>query len=170
VVVQEEGFTSLGDGVTVLPEAGGEVVIINRTGRDMRAAILWMPTGGARSFARIKDGERVTSTGGLDLSTTPGGRSWISVAGAGRRVGGIDVHDLGAGLLTPVVEPDAPGLGAAWLALEEAANDSVDWLPDGVPVLLAQLDGGEGRSSDSGLRLESDRLLLRVVGYGGQPR
>ena len=34
---------------------------------------------------------------------------------------------------------------------------------------LGQLDGGEGRASDSGLRLESDRLLVRVVGFGGKP-
>jgi hypothetical protein len=38
-----------------------------------------------------------------------------------------------------------------------------------VPVLIGQLDGGEGRVSDSGLRLDSDRLLVRVVGYGGRP-
>jgi hypothetical protein len=38
-----------------------------------------------------------------------------------------------------------------------------------VPVLLAQMDGGQGKTSDSGLRLESDRLLVRVVGWGGAP-
>jgi len=169
VVVREDGFASLGDGITVLPEPAGEVAVVNRSGRDLRAAVLWMPTGGARYFARIKDGERISTAGALDLSTTPNGRSWISVVSPGRRVGSFDIHDLDAGLLTPVLEKDAPGLGAAWSALEEAAADSADWLPDGVPVLLGQLDGGEGRTSDSGLRLESDRLLVRVVGYGGRP-
>ena len=42
-------------------------------------------------------------------------------------------------------------------------------LPAGVPVLFGQLDGGEGRVSDSGLRIDSDRVLVRVVGYGGRP-
>jgi hypothetical protein len=131
--------------------------------------VLWLPSGAARYFPRIRDGERVSASAGADLGASVKGRSWISLAGGGRRVGGMDVHDLGAGLLMPIVEPDAPGLGDAWWAVEEAASDSVDWFPDGVPVLLGQLDGGEGRTSDSGLRLESDRLLVRIVGFGGRP-
>jgi hypothetical protein len=71
--------------------------------------------------------------------------------------------------LSPVLEADAPGLGEAWHALEEAADTTSDWFPGDVPVLLEQLDGGDGRASDAGLRLESDRLLVRVVGYGGKP-
>ena len=42
-------------------------------------------------------------------------------------------------------------------------------IPDDVPTLIAQIDGGEGKSQDSGLRLESDRMLVRVVGFGGKP-
>ena len=56
-----------------------------------------------------------------------------------------------------------------WAAIESSAGEVVDWFPDDVPVLLAQLDGGEGRLSDAGLKLESDRLLVRVVGWGGKP-
>ena len=169
VVVREDGFTSLGDGISVLEEPGGAATLINRSGRDLRAALLWLPTGEARYFPKIADGAKVSSTAGQDLSTTPDGRSWISMAGTGRRVGGLDIHDLGAGLLSPIVNPDAPGLGDAWQAMEDAASDAVDWLPSGVPILLAQLDGGEGRQSDAGLRLESDRLLVRIVGWGGRP-
>ena len=33
-----------------------------------------------------------------------------------------------------------------------AAGGDVNWFPDGVPVLLAQLEGGEGRLHDAGLR------------------
>jgi hypothetical protein len=36
-------------------------------------------------------------------------------------------------------------------------------------VLIAQLDGGEGKLTDSGLDVEIDRVLLRVVGFGGVP-
>ncbi len=53
--------------------------------------------------------------------------------------------------------------------MEEAAGTAVDWFPESVPVLVAQLDGGEGRLHDAGLRMESDRLLVRIVGYGGRP-
>jgi len=55
------------------------------------------------------------------------------------------------------------------VAQREAAGDNVDWFPDGVPVVVGQLDGGEGRPTDTGLRVESDRLLVRVVGWGGRP-
>jgi hypothetical protein len=79
------------------------------------------------------------------------------------------VHRLGADALQPVLERDTTGLADAWLAVSGAAGTDVNWFPDRVPVLLGQLEGGEGRSSDSGLRLERDRVLVRVVGYGGRP-
>jgi hypothetical protein len=45
----------------------------------------------------------------------------------------------------------------------------VEYWPADVPVLAAQLDGGEGKQADSGFPLEVDRALLRVVGTGGLP-
>jgi hypothetical protein len=81
----------------------------------------------------------------------------------------LDVHPLAAADLTRFLEKDTPGLGEAWGAIEESAGSLANWFPDGMPVLLGQLDGGEGRTSDSGLKIESDRLLVRIVGYGGRP-
>lgn len=169
VIVREDGAASLGDGIAIVADPSGDIVVSNRSGRDLRGGVLWLPEGAARYFARIGDGERVSSRAGVDLAARSEGQGWLSHAGSARRVGGMDVHDLGGRLLTPLLEPDAPGLGAAWLAIEEAAGGSVDWFPAGVPVLFGQLDGGEGRASDSGLRIDSDRVLVRVVGYGGRP-
>ncbi|WP_438015951.1 hypothetical protein WMF18_34615 [Sorangium sp. So ce315] len=169
VIVREDGVAPLGDGIAIVADPSGDVLVTNRSGRDLRGGVLWMATGAARYFARIRDGEQVSSRGGVDLGAHSEGQRWLSHVSFGRRVGGLDVHDLGGGLLTPLLEPDAPGLGAAWLAIEEAAGSAVDWFPAGVPVLFGQLDGGEGRSSDSGLRIESDRALVRIVGYGGRP-
>ncbi|MGK3968868.1 hypothetical protein WMF38_37300 [Sorangium sp. So ce118] len=169
VIVREDGVAPLGDGIAIVAEPSGDVVVSNRSGRDLRGGVLWLPAGVARYFARIRDGEKVSSRAGVDLGARSDGQSWLSHVSFGRRVGGIDIHDLGGGLLAPLLEPDAPGLGAAWLAIEEAAGSAVDWFPAGVPVLFGQLDGGEGRASDSGLRLESDRVLVRIVGYGGRP-
>lgn len=56
-----------------------------------------------------------------------------------------------------------------WSPIESAIGTSVDWLPDNVPVVLAEVKDGEGLHRDGGLNLESDRLLLRVVGRGGSP-
>ncbi|WP_437481499.1 hypothetical protein WME75_37830 [Sorangium sp. So ce1014] len=169
VIVREDGAAPLGDGIAIVAEPSGEVVVSNRSGRDLRGGVLWLPEGAARYFARIRDGEKVSSRAGVDLAARAEGQRWLAHAGFGRRVGGIDIHDLGGSLLVPLLEPDAPGLGAAWLAIEEAAGTAVDWFPAGVPVLFGQLDGGEGRASDSGLRLESDRVLVRIVGLGGRP-
>jgi hypothetical protein len=68
-----------------------------------------------------------------------------------------------------VIEHDAPGLGSAWKALERSAGNAVNWFPEDVPVLIGQLDGGEGKTRDAGLTIEVDRLLVRIVGYGGKP-
>ncbi|WP_437575806.1 hypothetical protein [Sorangium sp. So ce887] len=169
VIVREDGAAPLGDGIAIVAEPSGEVVVSNRSGRDLRGGVLWLPEGAARYFARIQNGEKVSSRAGVDLAARAEGQRWLAHAGFGRRVGGIDIHDLGGSLLVPLLEPDAPGLGAAWLAIEEAAGTAVDWFPAGVPVLFGQLDGGEGRASDSGLRIESDRVLVRIVGLGGRP-
>ena len=34
---------------------------------------------------------------------------------------------------------------------------------------MAQLDGGEGRTEDSGMLMDRDRVIVRVVGFGGLP-
>ena len=160
---------SLGEGLSIVPTPGeASLTVVNRTGRDLRGAILKMPAGDPRYFARIRDGEKVSSQAGRELGTTPEERSWITNIERPSAAGTLDVHPLDASSLRPLLERDAPGLVEAWSALEATAGQYVDWFPPDVPVLLAQLDGGEGRTSDSGLRLESDRLLVRVVGYGGR--
>jgi hypothetical protein len=126
--------------------------------------------GGVRYFPRIKDGERVLASAGKDASSTKEGAVWTGQIAAMTRSGTLDMHPLAAPQLSPVIEADAPGLGAAWWAIEESAGrGSVNWFPADVPVLLGQLDGGEGKSRDAGISIERDRLLVRIVGYGGRP-
>jgi hypothetical protein len=168
VVVREDGFASIGDGIALIDD-GGDLAVVNRSGHDLRAAVVRSPRGDAYYFPRIKDGDRVTTTVGTKLGAHLDGRKWEAAMQTPRH-DGVDLHPIAAPLLRPVVEPDAPGLADAWQALGEAAGDgAVDWFPDGVPVLVGQLDGGEGTRSDAGLRLDSDRILVRVVGFGGRP-
>ena len=169
VVVREDGFASIGDGIALVREGEPDLAVINRSGHDLRGAILRGPRGESFYFARVKDGERVTTASARRLSADYDGRTWEAQTHAAHRAGTLDIHRLGEHALSPVLEADAPGLADAWAAVSEAAGDNVDWFPDGVPVLLGQLDGGEGRLSDAGLRVESDRLLVRVVGWGGRP-
>ena len=66
------------------------------------------------------------------------------------------------------IEKVVPGL---MQALEAWSNigDGTDFWPSGVPVLMAQWVGGEGDASDSGYPIETDRVVLRIAGFGGAP-
>jgi len=168
VVIREDGFSDLGEGISITHEGEATAAVTNRSGRELRAAILAMPGGVLRYFPRIKDGESVLSTAGVDINTTPNGRVWATRIAVSGRAGAIDLHPLAGPFLEPLLEPDAPGLGSAWWAIEQSAGSLVNWFPEDVPVLLGQLDGGEGKTSDSSLKLERDRLLVRVLGWGGR--
>lgn len=158
VVVREDSFTSLGGGVSLV-QGDGELIVVNRLARDLRAVLVVPPGSGptrtAYFFARIRDGERKRVTEGTALSWTP------STSYYGGRE--LNIHAIADRL-------DAHGadLSAAWNAID-AASSRGDWWPEDVPVLLAQVDGGEGKVRDSGLRIDRDRVLIRVVGYGGLP-
>jgi hypothetical protein len=154
VVVREDGFIGLGGGVSLLRGPDGSVSIKNRLGRDLIGVVL-MPggSGTARYFVRIKDGETVAEGVGQTLSITRGGSF-------GRSALNLDpVKDR--------LDAGAKGLTAAWSAIEGATTRNIDFWPDDVPVLLGQLEGGEGKLTDSGLPIDSDRTLIRVLGEGG---
>jgi hypothetical protein len=170
LVMREDGVASIGEGISILKKEDGGITVKNRSGHNLRAAILWMPNGDPpRYFAKIADGDAVQAAAGREIGTEMRDRIWISAVGSKHTVGSMQVRALNAYGLAAITDDDAPGLGDAWRALEDAAMGDCAWLMDDVPVLLAQMDGGEGRSSDATLRLESDRLLVRVVGYGGTP-
>jgi hypothetical protein len=59
-------------------------------------------------------------------------------------------------------------LADAWSALAGLTASQTYWWPD-VPVLIGQVAGGEGNASDTGFELRQDRVLVRVVGWGGEP-
>jgi hypothetical protein len=158
VVVREDGFTAIGGGVSIIDKSG-DIEIKNRTAHDLIAAILWQPKGSSVYFSRIEDGQSVLASKGFVMAKK---------VGATRYFGSLVARDLGAEDFPETMEKDAKGAAKAWLALQRVAERG-NWWPDDVPVLIAQIEGGEGKTSDSGLRIESDRLLLRVVGYGGVP-
>jgi hypothetical protein len=156
VVVQEDGFMGLGGGVSLLRTADGHLTIRNRLGRDLLGAVL-MPgnTSSARFFARIKDGEAVTESSGKPVTIA--------------RSVGFGRSSLNLGPISDTLDHSVKGLTSAWEAIEGATTRNIDFWPLDVPVLIGQLDGGEGKVTDSGFPLEADRTLLRVVGEGGLP-
>jgi hypothetical protein len=158
VLVREDGFISLAGGISIVADPDGEVEVTNRTAHDLLGVLLKVPGGDVVYFPRIRDGARVLASKGEKVPGHIGG-AWLS--------GSITAHRLDAAEFAPTIDADASGAGAAWEAFEGLASRDTDWWPSDVPVLLAELDGGEGRMSDSGLELTVDRVLVRVVGYGG---
>jgi hypothetical protein len=156
VVVRDDGFASLAGGISVVQGATGEVTVHNRTAHDLVAVVLHLPGTGFVLFPRIADGKSVKASEGKPLAKTLGLPSPVGA------------HPLGATDLAASVDAHAEGLGAALAALEAQANEA-DWWPSDVPVLLAQIVGGEGKLTDSGMRLDRDRVIVRVVGLGGVP-
>jgi hypothetical protein len=159
IVVREDGFASLAGGISIVREASGDVVVKNRTARDLLGVVLKAPGRPAVAFGRIRDG---ASARDKDGSPTALSTALPKVGAYGT------VHPLAAALLAPELERHAEGLGAAWKAFEDAAPDVDFWVED-VPVLIAALDGGEGKLEDSGFTVDVDRVLIRVVGWGGVP-
>jgi len=120
-------------------------------------------------FERIDDGESVLSSSSSDLAGDTRTSAWVRGVSSGRPVGRMAVHPLNAFQLadSKLFNDASPGLGDAWKAIDSATGrTAVDWFPRGVPVVLAQIEGGEGTASDSGFRVDKDRLLVRVVGWG----
>jgi len=158
VVVSEDGFAELGSGIAVRQKSDGSVVVANHTGKRLKNVTVWAPKSEATFFAFVDDGTTVISSSGKSLFT-PTSRETST---AGTRT----VHQLDSSRYAGL-GGESSDLVSTWSALSTAAGTAVDWWPDDVPVVTGEIVGGEGAKADAGLRVESDRLLFRVVGEGG---
>jgi hypothetical protein len=156
-VVREDGFTNLGGGISLLTGADGRLAVKNRCARDLLSVVVKAPGQDFSYFPKIADGETVSVWRGRAVGSVLTGPL------------GTGTHPLSVASFHDAVEEHAKGASAAWDALDTLTGSDADWWPDDVPVLIAELEGGEGRGQDSGLRLDVDRVLVRVVGYGGVP-
>jgi hypothetical protein len=159
VVVSEDGFTELGGGVAVREQPDGSVVVANHSGRRLKNVVVWAPKADASWFSSIDTGETVISTSGRTVFV-PSGRITIS---AGAR----SVHEIDASRFQTMLGHAGEDMQTRWSAVSSAAGSSIDWWPDDVPVVIGEVEGGEGVKTDATLRVESDTLLFRVVGEGG---
>jgi hypothetical protein len=154
VFVREDGLLTLGNGVALVRDQG-KLGLVNRSGHDLIAALLHVPGGDLRFFPRIVRNAKVWATDGELVR--------VATGGASHRIHDLDVTDLRYRL-----ERVAPGAARAWITLQGLTHRAVDWWPTDVPVLLAQVDIPAG-GRDANLAVKDNRLLIRVVGYGGQP-
>jgi hypothetical protein len=159
VVVREEDFATLGAGITLGRRADGDVDIVNKSGHSLRGVLVHVPHRGVFFHGLLKDGASALGASGARLGF-PTHPSPYSSRGL---FDGFTADTELDGL--------SPGLSDAWRAIERTATRAggPHFWPSEQPVLLAQADGGEGELRDSGLRIDRERLLVRVVGFGGAP-
>jgi hypothetical protein len=159
VVVSEDGATQLGGGIAVREKSDGSVVVANHTGHAIRNVVVWAPQTDASWFASIDDGATVISTAGRTL--------FVPTAREEHTAGTRTVHPWDLGRVRSVLASKVADDMGPWSALVGGGGPSVDFWPDDVPVVIGEIAGGEGATSDAGLRIESDRLFFRIVGEGG---
>lgn len=154
LLIREEGFFDLSGGISMVP-SGNDLVVHNRAARDLIGVIVKPAGSDARYIPRIRDGEGFLVSKGRPLTLGfPSAPMAPSIP-------------LGADSFASTLDSDFPGLGKVWSAIEPAVSGGGEWWPPDVPVLIGALDGGQGTLTDSGLLVDYDRLLVRVVGTGG---
>jgi hypothetical protein len=159
-VVREDDISPLGGGINLVRD-GDDVTVSNRSAHDLRGVLVFVPGKGLYLHDALRDGQAVKASAGRFLTGSPPGGT--SLAGSL-----LYVHPLGVSTFQRELNLMSTGLGDAWSAFEDAAQGrQVDWWPADTPVVMAQVDGGEGSMTDGPLRLQRDRLLVRVVGFGG---
>lgn len=162
IVAREDGLVELGGGVSMLTAPDGSLEIVNHTGHELDDAMVFVPSDGVRYFASIAKGARVSSSAGQLLENAAMRRS--------SPVSSATVHPFDVSTVVLSLDRKTRDrITDLWSPLEAATGQGVDWLPDGVPAVMAEVNGGEGFHRDGGLTLESDRLALRVIGRGGAP-
>jgi hypothetical protein len=158
LVIREDGYADLGAGISLLRTSDSETEVVNKSGRRLLGVVLWQPVTGGRYLRSLDDGATVSSRdfASVSITVSHGAPPW-------------ELRDFNMHAIHREFDTASVDLALAWSAVVDAIPERKDWFPRDVPVLLAQLDGGEGESQDSGLRIDSDRVLIRVVGYGGTP-
>lgn len=151
-IVREDGFMELGGGVSLVETGPGSLRIKNGLTRDLVTVLVKLPGAPGRYFSRISAGASVRAEQGELLRQELLAWTWLG---------------LGNWTASPLVEQDDATLADALTALEGYAPNDTLWWPDDVPVLLGQLGGGKGASRDAGVAVDYDRVVVRVVGYGG---
>jgi len=167
LVIREDGLGQLGEGIAIVGDEE-DVEIINRSGHNLVGLVLFLPFGDPTKaetlfLDRLDDGERVASD---DMKQVKRVADAFTTTGA---LGVLNAFDFNVARIHDRLDEASPGLYDDWSAVVYALPTQRNWFPTDVPVLLAAFEDGEGKDSDSGLVLEDDRVLLRIVGWGGAP-
>lgn len=167
MVIREDGLGQLGEGIAIVGDTE-EVEIINRSGHNLVGLVLFLPYDDPSHaetlfIDRLGDGERVKSD---DMKQVKRVAEPFTTSGP---LGLLDSFDFNVARVHDRLDEASPGLHDAWSAVLTALPSRRNWFPSDAPVLLAAYEDGEDKDSDSGLTIDQDRVLVRVVGWGGAP-
>ena len=157
-VVREDDYVNLADGIHIVADAAGEPVVINRTGQAMSGVVLVHHLSG-HYLPWLDDGARATLADFRPIGAPTSTQHWSS---------GMDYRPFDVYLIADELQEIDDRLSNSWSAVIDSTVEPRDWFVADVPVVLAQLAAGEGFSHDSGLAVDQQRLLVRVVGWGGE--
>lgn len=184
VVLREDGLIRLRGSVDIREAENGSIVIENHFEKPLQALVIRLPDGSFRFEKSLAPGASVSSdamargktrftnwtrnfSGGPPPPIAVGGPKPMPVPPSAPS---SVVRGLGDYLFQEALSSEGEGdTGEAWLAVEEALGPTTEWFPNGVPALIAEVRGGADNVRDSGVGIRSDRLLVRVVGYGVSP-
>ena len=156
LVVREDGYSDLGGGISIFQVDDKELKVKNKTGKRLRGLILSCPWGEMRYLNKLDDNSSASSK-----RFRPVSRVAANVRSP------LPVRDFKMYALTSRLERTSEGLTDAWQAVVESIHGVKNWFPADVPVLLAEMEASEEQKRDTGLLIDSERVLVRVVGYGG---
>lgn len=166
VLVREDGFTDLGGTVTFRRE-GADTEITNGLRKDLVAVVAKDAGGDLRFFPRIAAGRTARVSAGDPLGAAAASPPAVSLPRRMRPV--MASHRFEAYRLQARADAAASGAGAAYVAIEALAADDADFWPDDAPSLVATVEGGDGMASDAGLAVDTNWMILRVVGRRPAP-
>lgn len=150
-IVRETGYARDLGGTVDVERRDGRLFVHNGLATSLVDVIV-AEGDTARYFAVVPAGATIDSSEGTRL---PDHRSTNAT-----------VHDLASYRLRGnLPDPVAERVSARWQLAEGLARGADFW-PDENAVVLAEVDAPPAARDDSGVPLESDRLLLRVVGTG----
>jgi hypothetical protein len=164
VVVREDAMYDLGDGIALIRgKAPPELTIVNRSGKSLRNLLVKLPNNAFYYLPKLESGGHIAAK---DFASHGAIEVWSGhpTAPLGASPPAFDFYNF-AGVLEAQQEAEA---GEAWTAIAGAAPDDMAWFPEGVPVLLGELEANGPLGKDSGVAIKQARTLVRVVGFGGE--
>ncbi|MFO0549316.1 MAG: hypothetical protein U0271_13065 [Polyangiaceae bacterium] len=161
ILFREDGLTSIGDGISITKSASdGQITVTNRTGLALSPVLVKLDDDTFRLVAELADGASIAS-GAMDAGSKRF-QSWARTAVVPTASGA----SLGAPFLSAMDDEHQRDFGMGWSTFERASLQGDIAFPPGVPVVLAGATLKSG-ARDSGVEIVDDRMLLRVVGFGG---